>query len=106
MVKGIDTAAFLRDKLDYLGLIPNEYNEFIVYWLPLMQNNLYNFISFQTTVYEENARLSVSPTPDSILRVFMAYIPLDNFIEGPEQTLEPFERIGFSVIEWGGTCVE
>lgn len=106
VVKGSDTAVFLRDKLAYLGLIPKEYNEFIVYWLPLMQKNPYNLITFQTTAYETNARLSVSPEPDSILRVFMAYIPLDTAIDVPEQTLESFERIGFSVIEWGGTCIE
>ena len=105
VVKGGDTAAFLREKLAYLGLTPREYNEFIVYWLPHMQNNKYNLIAFQTAAYEEAARLRVSPEPDSVLRVFMAYTPLDNKIYIPEQELEQFERAGFSVIEWGGTCV-
>ena len=31
VVKGSDTAAFLREKLAYMGLTPREYNEFIVY---------------------------------------------------------------------------
>ena len=39
VVRGSDTAAFLREKLAYMGLTPREYNEFIVYWLPRMQNN-------------------------------------------------------------------
>jgi hypothetical protein len=106
VVKGSDTAAFLREKLDYLGLTPREYNEFIVYWLPLMQGNNYNLITFQTTLYEESALLYVSPQPDSMLRVFMAYKPLDTAIEIDEQELTSFERNGFSVIEWGGTCAE
>ena len=106
VVKGADTAKFLQEKLAYLGLTPREYNEFIVYWLPLMQNNEYNLIPFQTTAYEESAVLHISPTPDSVLRVFMAYKPLDKPVNIPEQALENFERTGFSVIEWGGTAVD
>jgi hypothetical protein len=105
VVKGSDTVAFFQEKLEFLGMIPREYNEFIVYWLPLMQNNAYNLITFQTTAYEQSAVLHVSPKPDSILRVFMAYIPLDEFVNIPEQRLEPFARTGFAVIEWGGTEV-
>jgi hypothetical protein len=102
VVRGSDTVEFLREKLAYLGLTPREYNEFIVYFAPLMQDNNYNLIAFQTTAYEESARLHVSPEPDSILRVFMAYIALENYMNIPAQELERFERTGFSVIEWGG----
>ena len=38
-VKGEDTAAFLEDALSKLGLNRKEANEFIVYWLPLMEQN-------------------------------------------------------------------
>ena len=38
-----------------MGLTPKEYNEFIVYWAPLLQNNPYNLISFQAKNYEELA---------------------------------------------------
>lgn len=106
VVKGEDTASFLQEKLTELGLKPREYNEFIVYWLPLMQDNAYNLITFQTAAYEENVKLYVSPEPDSVLRVFMAYMPLENPIDIPEQQIDTFERTGFSVIEWGGTCVK
>ena len=41
-VKGSETGEFLREKLAEIGLTPEEYNEFIVYWLPKMQNNEYN----------------------------------------------------------------
>ena len=105
VIKGSDTAKFFQEKLAYLGLTPREYNEFIVYWLPKMQDNPYNLISFQTTVYEESARLYVSPQPDSMLRVFMTFIALDKEIDIPEQKLDSFNRTGFSVIEWGGIQV-
>lgn len=102
VVRGQDTANFLQEKLAYLGLTPREYNEFIVYWLPRMQNNPYNLITFQTSAYDEAAPLVVSPQPDSMLRVFMAYQPLDAYVSVPEPTLETFQREGFCVIEWGG----
>lgn len=102
VVKGKDTAAFLRQKLSYLGLSPREYNEFIVYWLPQMQENPYNLITFQQEAYTEQAPLTITPAPDSMLRVFMAYQPLEKPVEIPEQTLQPFERTGFAVVEWGG----
>lgn len=106
VVKGTDTVEFLQDKLEYLGLTIRELNEFIVYWLPLMKDNEYNLITFQTTAYENNAKLKVLPTPDSILRIFMAYKPLYKYVEIPKQQLESFKRTGFTVVEWGGTEVK
>ncbi len=105
VVKGEDTVEFLQEKLEYMGLTPKEYNEFIVYWTPRMQNNKYNLISFQSDVYTDNAVLEVTPKPDSMLRVFMAFKPLDEYVEIPEQKLETFERKGFAVVEWGGSEV-
>ena len=106
VVEGKDTAGFLEEKLAYLGLNEKERNEFIVYWLPRMEDNKYNLITFQGKAYTEHAKLKISPEPDSILRVFMVYKPLDKAIDIPEQELEPFEREGFTVIEWGGAEME
>lgn len=103
VVKGSDTASFLQEKLSSMGLTPKEYNEFIVYWLPKMQQHAYNLITFQNTAYTDNAVLSISPQPDSLLRVFMAYRPLHKPISIPEQKLNSFKRHGFTVVEWGGT---
>lgn len=52
------------------------------------------------------ALLSITPEPDSILRVFMVYKPLDQYAEIEEQILPGFERKGFAVVEWGGSCIE
>lgn len=106
VVKGCDTAEFLQDKLSYLGLTPKEYNEFITYWLPQMQNNNYNLITFQNSAYTDNFKLNVTPKPDSVLRVFMAYKPLEEKIEIEEPALQQFNRTGFSLVEWGGTMVK
>lgn len=104
-VAGEDTADFLRETLSAIGLTPEEYNEFIVYWLPKMQDNPYNLISFQAGRYTESARLEITPAPDSVLRVFMAWKPLDKPQEIAPQTFPAFLREGFTVVEWGGTQV-
>ncbi len=102
VVKAEDTADFLRSKLKEIGLTPRESNEFIIYWLPELQKNECNFITFQTEAYEKNAGLEISPAPDSLLRVFMVYEPCSEDFSAEPQEFEPFERNGFTVVEWGG----
>lgn len=101
-VPGADTAAFLEDALSRLGLTRREANEFIVYWLPRMEPSPYNLIAFQADAYTDHARLTVTPEPDSLLRVFMAWKPLEAPMDLPAQELPAFKRTGFTVVEWGG----
>ena len=105
-VKGKDTAAFLEWALAEQGLTPREANEFIIYWLPLMQENPYNVISFQTEAYTSAAVLEVTPAPDSTIRVMMAYYPSDEAVEITPQHFETPVREGFTVVEWGGSRVD
>ncbi len=105
-VKGEDTAVFLEDALEQLGLTRREANEFIVFWLPMMEQNPYNIISFQTDAYTDAAKLTVNPAPDTLLRVFMAWKATEKLVELPAQELTAPERIGFTVVEWGGTEVK
>lgn len=102
-VRGEDTAAFLEEALAKLGLNRREANEFIVYWLPLMEQNPYNVISFQTDCYTEAAKLDIDPAPDTLIRVFMAWQASESFVDLPQQPLTAPERQGFTVVEWGGT---
>ena len=101
-VPGADTAAFLEKSLAKLGLTRREANEFIVYWLPRMEASAYNLIAFQEEAYTDRAKLAITPTPDSLLRVFMAWRPLTEPVEIPEQDLPAFNRTGFAAVEWGG----
>jgi hypothetical protein len=104
-VKGSDTAAFLETSLAKLGLNRQEANEFIVYWLPLLESNAYNLISFQADAYTNSAKLNVTPEPDTMLRVFMAWKSLTEEMEINPQNLTSPERSGFTLVEWGGTQV-
>ena len=107
VVKGEDTANFLEEKLAILGLTPRESEEFIVYWLPKLQENKYNYIRFATSEeIEKNMPLEFSKQPDTLIRVLMTYKPLDKEIEVTEQNLKTPERTGFVAVEWGGTEIK
>jgi endoglucanase len=106
VVKGSETGEFLREKLAFMGLTPKADTEVIVYWMPLMEKNAWNLISFQGAAYTDNAVLTVEPRPDSVLRVYMAFKPLSFPITVPPQDLKPFERKGFTLVEWGGSEVK
>ena len=58
--------------------------------------------------YEDVVSLNYSVTPDNELRVFVAFKPLDNYIDIPAQDLSyynDFSRTGFHIVEWGGTLL-
>ena len=104
-VAGENSAAFLEEKLSALGFTEREANEFIIYWLPIMEANEYNIIRFELTAEREAANaLHITPKPDSLLRMAMHIKPSDSPVEIAEQVLPTFERSGFTAVEWGG-CV-
>ena len=105
-VAGEDTAAFLEDALFQLGLTDKEADEFIIYWLPKMEGNPYNLISFQGETYTDSAALTIDPAPDSLLRVFMAWKGLNAPVEIAPQELTCAPRTGFTVVEWGGAEIQ
>ena len=107
IVKGEDSAAFLEEKLAVLGLNDREAEEFIVYWLPKLEANRYNYIRFaEQQEIEENMPLKITPKPDTQIRVLMLYKGLDQPKEIKEQKLIPQTRTGFTVVEWGGTILQ
>ncbi|MBE6114749.1 MAG: hypothetical protein E7191_06670 [Erysipelotrichaceae bacterium] len=101
-----NTVDFLQDKLEYMGLNNEEINEFIVYWLPRLEKNPYNFISFQTSIYEDTWKLNVTPTPDTMIRVFMTWYGLEEYVDVEEQELIASQRSGYTLVEWGGTEIK
>ena len=104
IVKGEDSARFLEEKLKILGLTDREAEEFIVYWLPRLEANPYNYIRFATQEeIDANMPLTITPTPDTTIRVMMVWKGLVSPIKVQEQQLESVARNGFVAVEWGGT---
>lgn len=102
VIKGTDTTKFLEEKLEYLGLNEREIEEFIIYWLPKMENSKYNYIRFRTTdEINKYMPLYVSEKPDTLIRIIMDFKPLNKKIKVKKQKLNKQERNGFTIVEWG-----
>lgn len=106
VMKWSEVREFLYTKLRSMNLSPKEYSDFIMFWYPKLQDYPYVQITFAGKDYTDRARLTITPTPDNIFRVFMVARPLDTFQEIPPQKIERFNRTWFHVLEWGGTIVQ
>lgn len=96
--------AFLEEKLNYIGLNQKERNEFIMYWLPILEKNEKSIIQFDLTEeLENNNKLIINPKPDSLLRVHINVKKVNKKTNIKEQKLTTFNRTGFNAVEWGGT---
>lgn len=101
-----DVDTFLEQKIEELGLNFAEAQDFITYWAPMMKQNEWNLVSFQTERYEELARLIINPRPDTLLRVFMVFKKVNGSVDIKAQKLKKMKRKGFTVVEWGGSNLD
>lgn len=94
---------FLEEKLSIIGLNYKEQNEFIMYWLPILEQNEKSLIYFELTEEKQaDNKLIINPTPDSLLRVTMHVKKINEYVEIEKQNIPTFERKGFVAVEWGG----
>ncbi len=95
---------FLESKLTYIGLNYKERNEFIMYWLPVLEKNEKSLVYFELTEERESYnKINIDPKPDSLLRLVIHIKKVDKKVTIPKQKLVKFERRGFTAVEWGGT---
>lgn len=107
IIKGEDSAEFLEEKLVILGLTEREAEEFIIYWLPKLESNKYNYIRFASLEeINQYMPLDFSVKPDSLIRVLMQFKGLDEPIKVEKQKLETPKRNGFVAVEWGGSEIK
>ena len=98
-----DAIDFLEEKLTIIGLNDREKNEFIMYWLPILEDNKKSLVYFELTEEREsNNKLNIVPEPDSLLRVAIHIKKVNKKTNINEEYLPTFERKGFVAVEWGG----
>ena len=94
---------FLEEKTEEIGFTRRESNEFIMYWLPILEKNEKNLVYFELTEGRDKYnKLKINPKPDSILRVAIHVKKVNKKVDIKPQKITKFERVGFSVVEWGG----
>lgn len=95
--------SFLEEKLTILGLNAKERNEFIMYWLPILENNKHNIVYFELTKdLQKDNKLLIDPQPDTLIRIRMHVKKVSKETTIKEQKLTTQTRQGFTAIEWGG----
>ena len=94
---------FLEEKMNYIGFTNREVNEFMMYWLPILENNVHSLVYFELTEERnEECQLIFSTEPDTLIRTIVHIKKVDGEVSIPEQQLKHYDRNGFVVTEWGG----
>lgn len=110
LIKTDTCISFLENTLAKIGFNEKEAADFITWWGPQIVQKDYAFLQFlETERYATTiAEIDVAPNPESVLRVYMYLMPLNsdelNF-KIVEPQFKKFERIGFTVVEWGGSVI-
>ncbi len=106
-VASADAEKFLDNASGRFGLNDRERTDFISYWLPALEKNAYTQVQFlDDDTYERYAKMDVSPTPTSVIRLFMIFKGLDAPIATGNPNLSLKLRKGFCVVEWGGANLD
>ena len=102
-VEDDEAIEFLEEKLSIIGLNDRERNEFIMYWLPILEKNKKSLVYFELTEEKQKYNeLKIEPKPDSLLRLTIHIKKVYRKKDIKEQYLPTFNRKGFIAVEWGG----
>ena len=85
------------------GLNAAESDAFVDYWADRLPDSSH-WLAYPILDADLNrwATLDVSPVPDSVLRVWVFFVPSEVGVALPEPVMPSFNREGTTVIEWGG----
>ncbi|NBD73961.1 hypothetical protein GVX82_02880 [Patescibacteria group bacterium] len=97
----------LTQHLTTFGFTDREQRDFLEYWLPRMPETPYVRLSWLgTDEMDTLAPLTVTPQPDTVIRVFLDYAGVESPYPLEPQRIAPFARNGYTLVEWGGLLVE
>ncbi|MBI3510583.1 MAG: hypothetical protein HY064_07960 [Bacteroidetes bacterium] len=102
VVSGDSSRIFLENILPQMGLLPVEYDEFISYWVPMMEKNKLNLITSPNEEHAQLVKLDIDPAPQTSIRVFMLFKSVPERISICPRNFTAVPRKGFTVVEWGG----
>lgn len=102
IVKGNEVESFLQKTLAQYGLNVQESKDFMDFWVPIMKPYNTMRISFVTDEWSKNVPLSVSPEPQTSIRIFMDWSPVSSNTTIKAPTITTPSRDGYTLVEWGG----
>ena len=102
-VKNEDLEKFFTNNMALYGFEGREIDDFIEWWIPRLKNDsCYDIFPQTTKEIDPVVKVNFSINPDSFQRLYYAikeYDKCNDHLAKPE--IEPFERVGFSALEWG-----
>jgi len=101
IIKKENLSKFLVNKLEYIGLNEREINDFITYWVPLLNKKKYLINFIQNEDCNIIANYTFSKNPDTFIRLIVIFAET-NKDRIKKQNLIKNNRNGFTVTEWGG----
>lgn len=97
-----DLKSFFENNMKQYNFSNAEINDFIDYWMPLLDENDYYLVYPQTNdIIDGIIKLDFSIQPNHVSRLFYGVVGVDDYTEIEEPKIESFKRDGFHVIEWG-----
>jgi len=97
-----DLSGFFFENLSAYGFNGREIDDFLEYWIPRLKGSPNYAIYPQHTSYIDDViTLTISKTPDSVLRLFYVIKEVSEEKTLPEPVIPDFDRVGFTVTEWG-----
>ena len=101
-----DLVSAIRSQLAKQGLNSKEIADFMDFWQARLPQTPYVRLTWlNTSDMDKLAPLTVSPRPNSTLRIFLEFEGLQNPIALKPQTFYKASRDGFTLVEWGGLLI-
>lgn len=98
-----DLITTIKKQLALLGLNERESKDFLEFWSTKLPSSPYVRLTwFGTREMNELAPLTVTPKPDTVIRVFLEFEGLEKPKSLIPQKLTSIPRRGFILVEWGG----
>jgi hypothetical protein len=97
-----DVFGFFGDTLAAYGFEENEIADFLAFWEPGLQKTACYLVYPQLDEQvSQMVGLTIDPAPDTVRRMWFVVEPRESCGELPAPAIEPFERKGFTAVEWG-----
>jgi hypothetical protein len=98
-----DVISTIRQQLVAQGLNNKEINDFVEFWANRLPKTPYVKLTWLNKAsIDRLAPLTVTPEPDTVIRVFLDAEGLSFPVNTIPQVLQAPSRDGFTVVEWGG----
>lgn len=107
IVKRQNAVSTIRTQLSTLGLNQKETSDFLDFWAPKLPNAAYVRLTwFDNRQLDILAPITITPRPQTTIRVFLDFEGLNQPVTLPQQALKHTDRKGFTAVEWGGLLRE